>query len=87
MLRWPVEVEGQWGEADGAGRAGWAGPTRRGHGRRLGAAGRVIVINDMETIVAVGACVWPLAGAQGISILGGDTLFEDSVPFGCFRSF
>ena len=52
------------------------------------AAGRVIVINDIKiVIVAVGACVWPLTGAQGISVLGGDTLFEDSVPFGCFRSF
>ena len=75
------------GGKGGAGGAGGAAPTRRGHGRRLGAAGRVIVINDMERIVTVGACVWPLAGAQGISIFGGDTLFEDSVPFGYFRSF
>ena len=72
-----------------AGGAGWAAPTRRGHGRQLGAAGRVIVINDMERIVTVWTCVWPLAGAQGISIFLGDTdtLFEDSVPFGCFSLF
>ena len=87
VWRWTAEVEGRLGEAGGADGAGGAAPTRRGHGRQLGAAERVIVINDMEKIVAVGACVWPLAGAQGISIFGGDTLFEDSVPFGCFRSF
>ena len=42
----PGAGEGAMGGADGAGGAGGVTPTRRGHGRRLGTKGRVIVISD-----------------------------------------